>query len=288
MLDQNTSIIFWTYWTWKTYYAVRNAFEAWKNWSIIISNMWLAIPHIRWYLPSDLPPIMHELYDYHYNNITPFDAPDSFLFSRELTRKLEQPRSFYILIDEASVFFNSRNFQNNFKDKSLLVMLAEPRHFNMQVTAIAQELDLIDKTFRDLAQEIIEFTTTWFWLCRKAISYDKNRMFDAMWGIRPDSDAIIDTKTYFHYLNKKKDQNKYFWGLYYTKEVLWDIAIKHNSDILSLKDYLQKEDQLIDWQFNLLNKSKDILTSSTKNIKSSYTFLNKKIWDLSQKNITEK
>lgn len=247
MLDSNLSIIFGTFWTGKTYYAVRDAYKAYLNGSIVISNMWLAFPHVRWYQPSDLPSILHEIYDYHEQKITPFDAPDSFLMAHNISRSEEEPRSFYILADEGGVFFNSRNFASNFKEKSLLVMLAEPRHFNMQITAITQELDLIDKTFRDLSQEIIEFTPFLFWIFRRAISYDKNRMFSDKGGLREEI-PIIDTKTYFHWWHRKKDTSNFFGGLYYTKEVLGDLALVRPSHIHSLKDFFEREDIERDWR----------------------------------------
>jgi len=178
MLDQNLSIIFWTYWTGKTYYAVRNAYEAYKQGAIVITNMWLAFPHVRFYLPEDLPNILHEIYDYHEKYIVPYEAPDSFLLAHDVEKSDIEPRSFYILIDEASVFFNSREFWKNFKDASLRVMMTEPRHFNMQITAISQDLALIDKMFRDLAQEIIEFVP-YFFFWRRALSYDKKYTYDA-------------------------------------------------------------------------------------------------------------
>lgn len=123
--------------------------------------MWLAIPHIRWYTSKDLVPILHEIDAYHLSAITPYDAPDSFLVSHDLERKDEEPRSFYVLADEGAIFFDARNFSKNFADESMTAMLATPRHLNMQVTVVAQELDLIDKRFKDLTNEIIEFRKTW-------------------------------------------------------------------------------------------------------------------------------
>jgi len=260
MLDQNLSLIFGTYWTWKTYYAVRNAYEAYKNGAIVITNMWLAFPHIRFYLPEDLPNVLHEIYDYHEKYIVPYEAPDSFLMAHELKRSDVEPRSFYILIDEASVFFNSREFSKNFKDASLRVMMTEPRHFNMQITAISQDLALIDKMFRDLCQEIIEFTPFWiFW--RRAYSYDKKFLKDDGW----DSQIpIIEKKTYFHWLNRKRDESQFFWGLYFTKEVLGDYALRLSKKyaIQTLQEYLQKEDILVDWRDKYHKKIYQNITDS--------------------------
>ncbi len=236
MLNGNLSIIFGTYWTGKTYYAVRNAYKAWKKYgTVVISNMWLSFPHIRWYLPSDLPAIMHEIYEYHEKVIVPNEAPDSYLKAFDIGRQKTEIRDFYVLCDEWGVFFNSRNFQTNFKDKSLLVMLAEPRHFNMQITTITQDLDLVDKLFRDLAQEIIEFRPFIFWLFRRAYSYDKKFLSWDKYDF--EAQTVLDKKTYFHWFHRFIDQHKHFWWLYFTKEVLWELAIRRKNDIVSLSQY---------------------------------------------------
>lgn len=259
MLDQNLSIIFWTYGTWKTYYAVRNAYQAYLDGAVVISNMWLAFPHIRWYLPSDLPSILHEIYDYHENVIVPYEAPDSFLLAHDIKRdKNNPPRNFYVLADEWGVFFNSRNFQQNFKEKSLLVMLAEPRHFNMQITAITQKLDLIDKTFRDLAQEIIEFTPFIFWVFRRALSYDLKYLVEEWWW--SEEIETVETKTYFHWYHRKKDTSNFFGWLYFTKEVLWDLALRRADDIQSLKEFFEKEDTERDWRESIAKKAINRIT----------------------------
>lgn len=253
MLNQNLSIIFWTFGTWKTYYAVRNAYQAYLDGAIVISNMWLAFPHIRWYLLEDLPRILHEIYDYHEEVIVPFEAPDSFLLAHDIKRDRDNPpRSFYVLADEGGVFFNARNFQSNFKEKSLLVMLAEPRYFNMQITAITQKLDLIDKTFRDLSQEIIEFTPFLFGIFRRALSYDLKYLVDEGWW---DHDIeTVETKTYFHWYHRRKDTSNFFGGLYFTKEVLGDLALRRKDDITSLREFFEREDTEVDWRQNIVKK----------------------------------
>lgn len=282
MLDQNLSIIFGTYWTWKTYYAVRNAYEAYKNGAIVITNMWLAFPHVRFYLPEDLPNLLHEIYDYHEKYIIPYEAPESFLMAHELSSSDVVPRSFYILIDEASVFFNAREFWKNFKDASLRVMMTEPRHFNMQITAIAQDLALIDKMFRDLAQEIIEFTPFYyFW--RRAYSYDKKYLTDDGWNWEI---PIVEQKTYFHWLNRKRDDSQFFWGLYFTKEVLGDYALRLSKKfaIQTLKEYLEKEDSLVDWRDKYHKK---IFDDSINSVQSAGSFARKILTPTYQKKAPE-
>ena len=43
--------------------------------------MWLAFPHIRWYVGQELPPIVEEIQSYHDDIATPFYAPNSYKFS---------------------------------------------------------------------------------------------------------------------------------------------------------------------------------------------------------------
>lgn len=245
MFDLNLSIVTGTFGTWKTYFAVRNAYEAYMNGAVVISNMWLAIPHVRWYTSKDLVPILHEIDRYHITDITPFDAPDSFLISHDLVRKEDEPRSFYILADEGAIFFDARNFSKNFADESMTAMLVTPRHLNMQITAVVQDLDLIDKRFKDLANEIIEFKKTWFWLARTAFSLDKKQVLDKNYHGEVD---ILERKTRWMYFQHKKDTSEFFGWLYYTKELLGPRAVRRAEDVTSLAQYLAQEGTLRDWR----------------------------------------
>jgi len=261
MLDNNLSLIFGPYGSGKTYYAVRNAYKSYLEGAVVISNMWLAFPHIRFYTNDQLVPILKEIDHYHKDKITPFYAPDSFLLAHGIERTDEEPRPFHILIDEGLVFFESREFATNFKDKSLKNMLATPRHYNMQITVITQKITRIDKAIRDMSQEFIEFTPFIFGIFRRATSYDTERFFSDGEAISENT-PIVETKTYFDYLHKKRDQSKHFGGLYFTMEVLGDLAIHHVSHIRSLRQYLASESTLTDWRESYLAKLQRSLSPS--------------------------
>lgn len=252
MFDQNLSLVFGTFWAWKTYYAVREAFDAFNRWAIVISNTWLSFPHIRFYVPSDLPSILQEISRYHVSDVTPSVAPYSYLKAHNIDWNDDIPREFFILIDEGGLFFNARNFQKNFSDDSILEMLVQPRKYGLQITAIVQDLQLIDKVFRVLSQEIVELVPTFMGFFRKAYSYDKKYILVEWWWT-PDI-PVLESKSYFHWWNKRTDRIRHFWGLYYTREILWSKAIRYDEDIFTLAKYIQleKEDLLKDNSRNIL------------------------------------
>lgn len=265
MFDLNLSIVTGTFWTWKTYFAVRDAYEAYNNGYVIISNMWLAIPHVRWYVSKDLVPILHEIDVYHTSHITPFDAPDSFLVSHGLQRNTVTPRSFYILADEGAIFFDARNFSKNFADESMTAMLVTPRHLNMQITVVVQDLDLVDKRFKDLCNEIIEFRKMWFGFARVAESQNKKQVLDRNFHGEVD---ILEKKTHWMYFQHKKDTSQFFGWLYYTKELLGPRAVKRVEDVLSLAEYFRQESTLRDWRDPYIKKLGYFLTEKWKLIKN--------------------
>ena len=41
--------------------------------------MWLAFPHVRWYIADELPAIIEEIQNYHDDFATPMYAPKSYL-----------------------------------------------------------------------------------------------------------------------------------------------------------------------------------------------------------------
>lgn len=298
MFDRNLTIVFGEDWSGKTYTVVHDLYKKYLSGAIVISNMWLAFPHIRVYTMDDLVPILREMQKYHREVITPALAPPSFLLAHDIYPSDTQPREFYVLIDEGLMFANARAWEKNFKDISMLQMISAPRHYQMQITYITKKVQHIDKFLRELALEIIEIRP-FFKLWTKLYSHDINRFFiEWIWSsanINPD-DNIIDTETHFTYLSKKKDESDFFGWLYYTLEVLWDLAIKHVSHITSIKDYLYSEStwNLKDWRDVYLKKLWEDLLSMWKNIKSVNSeviqseFITKKLWDQNLKNMSEK
>lgn len=248
MFNNNLSIVFWEFWTWKTYEVVQLAYKRFiEEDAIIISNMWLAFPHIRIYKNDDLIPLLDQIAKYHKEVITPFSAPWSFLLAHKIQKSNNKNRPIFILIDEWVIFFEARNFKNNFAKEQLRNMFATPRHFDMQICVIVQNYSRVDKIIRDLAQEVVE-TKKYFWFFRLKLSYDTNRIETEMWWLR-DEIPILEWKISFPWLSYKKDMNKFFWWLYYTKEALWELAIKNPNEINDFYEYLKltKED-LEDWR----------------------------------------
>lgn len=248
MFNNNLSIVFWQFWSWKTYEVVQLAYKRFiKEDAIIISNMWLSFPHIRIFQNSDLLPILDEIAVYHKNVITPFNAPESFLLAHNIQKSDNPNRPIFILIDEWVIFFESRNFAQNFKEEKLRNMFATPRHFDMQIAVIVQNFERVDKLIRDLAQEVIEIKP-FFRFFRRKLSYDINRMIGETGGLREEI-PVIESKWNMPYFSYKKDTNKFFGGLYYTKEALGNLAIHADSEIRTLRDYLAlKPEDLEDWR----------------------------------------
>lgn len=261
MFNQNLTLLFGTFGAWKTYIWVREAKKAFDNGDIVISNTWLSFPHIRFYVPTDLPKILREISEYHTKNITPTVAPLSYLISHKIEKSDVEPRNFFVLIDEGGLFFNARNFQKNFADDTITEMLVQPRKYGMQIVAVVQDLQMIDKYFRLLAQEIIEIQPFLFGFARRAYSYDK-KYIQNEGGWTPET-PTIESSIYWHWFNTRKDRIKYFGGLYYTREILGSKSIRYDHDIFSLSDYLLLESQgkLIDNSFNLLTWSIKTLES---------------------------
>ena len=119
--------------------------------------MWLAFPHVRWYVASDLPPIITEIQNYHDDYATPRYAPKSYLGANGITPKTGKTRKFFFLIDEAAIFFNARNFKQNFSTPEMIEFFVQPRKFDCTIAVIAQSLKMIDVNFVRLAQEVVEF-----------------------------------------------------------------------------------------------------------------------------------
>lgn len=248
MLDNNLSIIFWEFGSGKTYEMVKLAYKRYcEEGAIIISNMWLSFPHIRIYDNKGLLPLLDEIWNYHKEVITPYNAPPSYLLAHNIKQSDIPNRPIFILIDEWIIFFESRNFAQNFKEEKLRNMFATPRHFDMQICVIVQNYERVDKLIRDLAQEVVEIKP-FLKFFRVKLSYDTNRI---MWenGWLRDEIPILEKKFSFPYLSYKKDTNKFFGWLYYTKEALASLAIKAEKEITSLKDYLSiTPEQLDDWR----------------------------------------
>lgn len=248
MFNNNLSIVFGQFWSWKTFEMVMLAYKRYtEENAIIISNMWLSFPHIRIYENSDLIPILDEIWKYHKNVITPFNAPASYLLAHGIESSDIPNRPIFVLIDEGVIFFESRNFAKNFASPELRNMFATPRHFDMQIVVIVQNYDRIDKLIRDLAQEVVE-VRPWLFFFRVMLSLDTNRIMGENGGLNEEI-PVLEKKTTIPYLRYKKVHSKFFGGLYYTKEALSTLSIRSTDTITTLKQYLElTPEQLYDWR----------------------------------------
>lgn len=259
MLDWNLSAVFGQFWAWKTYMMVQQAFSAYKKWAIVISNCWLSFPHIRIYTPDDLLPILTDISTIHERYITPALAPSSFLVAHGISRlpirnpvdprekklhyifaKKKKWLQYFVLIDEAGLFFNSRNFQKNFQNPKILEMFVQPRKYGLQITMVAQSLGMMDKIIRNLAQEVIEVVPFIFGLGRRMYSYDKKYIdvMDSVWW-NPDI-PVVDRQTRWFVWLRHLDEKLFNGWLYYTREILGYSAIRHPSAITNIPDYIKK------------------------------------------------
>jgi len=251
------------------------ALEAYLQWKIVISNTWLAFPHIRFYVPSDLPKILDEIQYFQDNRTTPNSAPLSYLIQHWIEYSEDKPLEYFIICDEWGLFFNARNWKKNFDNDQILEMFTQPRKFGMQIMVITQDLWMLDTNFVRLSQEIVEMTV-WLWFFRKAYSYDK-KYLQVEWWWTPDI-PVIATKKWWHNREISMDNNKFFWGLYYTREVLWSKALRRPDDITSLSFYLGKYQWVsTDWVLPMKDKLEFLMKSGQVLPTSAYKLLTKSV-----------
>lgn len=240
LVQEDLTLIFGFFWAWKTFYTVEEAYKAYQRWDVVISNMWLAFPHIRWYTADELPPIINEIQQYHDEYATPRYAPKSYLWANWVKPEKGKTRRFFFLIDEAAIFFNARNFKENFNKPEMIEFFVQPRKFDCSIAVICQSLKMIDVNFVRLAQEVVEFRKWIWWLFRLWEWYDTKflNLEDGWWD--PNT-PVTRRKFFLHSYYTFKARVKFIWWLYYTKEILWDRAIRRPEHIRSLKDYFFQE-----------------------------------------------
>jgi hypothetical protein len=145
----------------KTQMAVIQAYYAWKRWDIIISNIWLDFPHIRFYGGKDLPPILKEISQYCGDHVMSVEAPSKMLREYGLTRKKMKLNNFFILFDEIGNHLNNRSWNSNFKDPLLRDMLTEPRKYKLTIVWVCQSTDDVDIAFLRACEDWFLFSKKW-------------------------------------------------------------------------------------------------------------------------------
>lgn len=215
-----TNVVFGERWSWKTYYFVRLAYEAYKRWQIVISNIWLSFPHIRFTNTKSLVPILEEIAEYNFYETTPMIAPKNYLKAYWLKKKHWKPKEFFILFDEIGIHLNHRNWSRNFKDDFLHDLIMEPRKYWLTLIWICQEVDTVDIEF-------LKMCNHWFGVRKWGRSFWESvfiRWYYVRWW-KLDLEHIVENEFYthrnWHYFEKKYDLSNLSWWLYYTREIQW-------------------------------------------------------------------
>jgi len=203
--------------TWKTYYFVKCAYEAYLDWYTIISNVWLDFPHVRFTNTKSLIPIMQEIALYTHYEKWPMDAPRNFLKAYKMKKKDGIPKKYYILFDEIGIHLNHRNWSKNFKDELLIDMIMEPRKYNMTMVGICQDVSTVDIEFLKMATRFFSVRKWWRWIFESVFI----NWYKVKGGIMDEYSFQNNfySKRYFHWLQKKYDLSEFRWWLYYTGEV---------------------------------------------------------------------
>jgi len=217
-----TNVVIWERGSGKTYYFVRMAREAYEKWYTIVSNVWLAFPHIRYRTTKELVPILEEIAEYNYFEVTPMEAPPNYLKAYNIVKKEWTAKKFFILIDELGIHFNHRNWSKNFSSDFLKDMIFEPRKYWMTIVGIAQEEDTVDVEFLRMCNHwftVKKYRSFWFDFTE---TVEINWYYVRGWTLR-NADMVrpFYREKFRHYYEKKYDLSKYSWWLYYTREMQW-------------------------------------------------------------------
>lgn len=156
-----SNIFFWRKGAGKTQMAVIQAYYAWKRGDIIISNIWLDFPHIRFHWWKDLPPILREIALYCGDHVMSVEAPSKMLREYWLSRKKMKLNNFFILFDEIGNHLNNRSWNSNFKDPLLRDMLTEPRKYKLTIVWVCQSTDDVDIAFLRACEDWFLFSKKW-------------------------------------------------------------------------------------------------------------------------------
>lgn len=205
-------------WWGKTQQAVIDAYEAYRNGKIVISNVWLSFPHIRFLKWKDLPPILKEIANYCNLEKLPIEAPIKMLNEYWLERKKWVVQEFFLLFDEIWNHLNTRNWNKNFKDELMRDMLTEPRKYWLTIVGITQAWKRVDVEFREACEDWFLFSKVGRWIferrrCTHLWVHDWEFIFD-----KPNILWTTQKWTYFD------DVLKLYQKMYYTWEISWDWA----------------------------------------------------------------
>jgi Zonular occludens toxin (Zot) len=202
----------------KTQQAVIDAYEAYRQGKIVISNIWLSFPHIRFMKWGDLPPILKEIADYCNYEKLPIEAPMVMLKAYWLERKKWTVQEFFLLFDEIGQHLNTRNWNKNFKSEFMRDMLTEPRKYWLTIVGITQAWKRVDVEFREACEDWFLFGKQWKWIFQRTSC---THLWVHDWEFDYDKPIILWVKRKFTYFDKLIHEYR---KMYYTGEISWDGA----------------------------------------------------------------
>ena len=203
-------------WGWKTQQVVIDAYERHIQWEIIISNIWLNFPHIRFKKWSDLPAILREIADYCNHEKLPIEAPLKMLKEYWLERKAWKVQKFFLLFDEIWNHLNTRNWNKNFKDELMRDMLTEPRKYWLTIVWVTQSWKRVDVEFREACEDWFLFSKTWKWIFER---FKCTHLWVHDWEFNFEKPIILWQKQKFTYWDKFLH---HYRKMYYTGEINGD------------------------------------------------------------------
>ena len=170
MEDFGFYIILWEFWAWKTQAATLSLKESRHN-RINISNYYTGYSDIQIQSYKDLINFLNDVNDYHqyisiienYEERYKFkkNLKDDYIKSaKEFMNKYQLNYNYIkkhikinLVLDECWIYFNSRNFDKNFKGENAKILdyIYQPRKINILLQLIVQNPSEIDVKFRRLA-----------------------------------------------------------------------------------------------------------------------------------------
>lgn len=176
-------IVLWEFGAWKTQNTTSYIKKYNKNKEINITNYYTWYSHFQISSHRDIINILDDIYMYHQFVNLHKDRlklyklkPDYMLEEYEITsneffnkydKNLKKWLKFNLVIDEAWIYFNARNFAKNFgwENEKLLDYIFQPRKLNLLFFCVVQSPMELDVKFRRLAWYYRKYYK-WFWLYR--------------------------------------------------------------------------------------------------------------------------
>lgn len=103
---------------------------------------------------------------------------------KELDKQNAERTVYLVVIDEASVQLNSRNFKSNI-DPTFLNTLLTSRHYHISILYTSQKFNLTDKLMRDVTQRVIQCRKIWRFMVQYVYDADDLEYASNVQLVRP-------------------------------------------------------------------------------------------------------